>query len=91
LAWQIEWDDKARRELLKLDKQIQDEIAKYLDDRVAVNSDPRAMGKSLEGSLVGLWRYRVRDYRIICRIEKARVTVVVLKVAHRKQVYRRQR
>jgi mRNA interferase RelE/StbE len=78
LTWQIEWEDKARRELLKLDKQIQVEIVNYLDARIAASSDPRATGKSLEGNLAGLWRYRLRDYRIICSIEDTRSILLVL-------------
>ncbi|MCB2262824.1 MAG: type II toxin-antitoxin system RelE/ParE family toxin [Candidatus Thiosymbion ectosymbiont of Robbea hypermnestra] len=38
--------------------------------------------------LQGLWRYRIGDYRAVCRIENERLTVLVLKVAHRRQVYR---
>ncbi len=84
-------EDKARRELLKLDKQIQNEIIRYLDDRVATSSDPHNASKALEGDLVGLWRYCVHDYRIVYRIEKTRVTIVVLKIAHRRKVYRKRR
>jgi mRNA interferase RelE/StbE len=36
-----------------------------------------------------LWRYRMGDYRIICEIQDRVVTVLVLRVRHRKEVYRR--
>jgi mRNA interferase RelE/StbE len=36
----------------------------------------------------GLWRYRVGDYRVICRVEDGRMVVLVLDVGHRREVYR---
>ena len=38
-------------------------------------------------NLAGLWRYRIGDYRLICRIEAQRFVVLVLKVGHRREVY----
>lgn len=46
------------------------------------------MGRALTGAATGLWRYRVGDYRLVCRIEDRRVVVLVLAIAHRKDVYR---
>lgn len=34
------------------------------------------------------WRYRIGAYRVICRIEDQRLVVLVLGVAHRREVYR---
>lgn len=85
--WTVEFDDRARRELRKLDSPIQREILSYLRERIAGSSDPRAFGKSLRKNLAGLWRYRVGNYRLICRIENERVVVLVLKVGHRREVY----
>ena len=86
-AWAVEFDDRARRELRKLDPKIQQAILSYLRSRIAVADDPRRFGKPLRRNLAGLWRYRVQDYRLICRIEEARVVVLVLKVGHRREVY----
>jgi mRNA interferase RelE/StbE len=88
LTWKVEWDDRARRELRKLDPQAQREILSYLRQRIAVDADPRRFGKPLTGEKVGLWRYRIRDFRVICRIEDDRVVVLILRVAHRKEAYR---
>jgi mRNA interferase RelE/StbE len=87
LTWTIEFDDKARKELRKLDKPIQKEILKYLREKIATTESPKRYGKALSSNLAGLWRYRVRDYRIICNIEDDRLTVLVVRLAHRKQVY----
>jgi mRNA interferase RelE/StbE len=36
----------------------------------------------------GLWRYRVGDYRLICRIDDQAVTILVLEIGHRREIYR---
>ena len=85
--WSVEFDDRARRELRKLDAKIQQSILRYLRSRIAVAEDPRRFGKPLRRNLAGLWRYRAEDYRLICRIEETRVVVLVLQVGHRREVY----
>ncbi|MCF7689707.1 MAG: type II toxin-antitoxin system RelE/ParE family toxin [Cephaloticoccus sp.] len=62
-------------------------IKAWMDKRIKGASDPRAFGKALRGPLKGLWRYRVEDYRLICRLEEARVIVTVIAVGHRSNVY----
>ncbi len=86
-VWAVEFDDRARRELRKLDANIQRDILRYLRERVAGSPDPRQFGKPLRMNLAGLWRYRVGNYRLICRIEEHRLVVLVLKVGHRREVY----
>ena len=88
MTWSVEWDDRARRELRKQDPGAQREILRYFRQRIAVDRDPRRLGKALSADLRGLWRYRIRDYRAICQIEDDRLVVLVLRVAHRKEVYR---
>lgn len=87
MTWTVEWDDRARKELRKLDKQLQKDILKYLRERIAVNSDPRRFGKPLSYDKYGLWCYRVQNARIICRIEDDELIVLVIKIGCRKEVY----
>ncbi len=86
-VWAVEFDERARRELRKLDLKAQKEILRYLRERIAGSVDPRQFGKPLRMNLAGLWRYRVGSYRLICRIEEHRPVVLVLKVGHRRDVY----
>ena len=58
---------------------------------IAKLEDPRSRGKALTGNLAGLWRYRVGDYRIICDIEDGVLLILVVDVAHRREVYQRRR
>jgi mRNA interferase RelE/StbE len=87
LVWTIEIDPRAARQLKSLDRAIQREIIDYLRNRVATQESPRLLGKPLKGRKFGLWRYRVRDYRIICRLEDQHLIVLVVEVGHRSRIY----
>ncbi|MCP4488338.1 MAG: type II toxin-antitoxin system RelE/ParE family toxin [Gammaproteobacteria bacterium] len=87
MMWTVEFDDAAARELRKLDRKVQQEILRYLRERIATEENPCRFGKPLTRELAGLWRYRVRDYRVICHIEDYKLVVFVVRVAHRKNVY----
>lgn len=89
MTWNVEWDDRARRELRSLDTGTQRKILRYLRERIATPDDPRRFGRGLTGDKAGLWRYRVGDYRLICRIEIGTLIVLVLTVGHRATVYDR--
>jgi mRNA interferase RelE/StbE len=73
--------------LFKLDRQTQKDIVSYLEKRITSKKDPRRFGKPLKAELAGLWRYRVRDYRLICQIKDEVMLVLVVSVGHRKNVY----
>ncbi len=89
MAWRVEFDDGARRDLEKLDKPIALRITRFLRERVGQLDDPRSIGDALKGSRLGdFWRYRVGDYRIICDLENQRLLVLVLRVGHRREIYR---
>jgi len=89
MAWNVELAESAVRELGKLDPSERKRIVKFLRQRLARLDDPRSIGEALHGSRLGeFWKYRVGDYRLIVRIEDDRLVVLVLRVGHRKQVYR---
>ena len=69
-----------------LPRDVQARILEFLQTRLP--RDPRRIGDALQGKLKGLWRYRVGDHRIICQIEDERITVVVIRVGHRREIYR---
>ena len=87
MAYNIKFEPKFLKQLSKLDNRIQRKILEYIDDVVAKLDDPRKLGKMLTGEMNGLYRYRVGDYRIICRIIDQKITVVMVSVGHRKGVY----
>jgi len=89
-TWKVEVDKEAKRDLEKLDPQVIRRIERFLFERIAVLDDPRSIGEALRGSRLGeFWRYRVGDWRIICKIEDARLIVLALRVGHRREIYDR--
>ena len=87
-VWRVEFHRAAVRDLRKLDADGQRRVLRYLRERIASSNDPRRFGHALTGDRKGLWRYRVRDYRIVASIEDDRFVVLVVTVGHRRQVYR---
>ena len=87
MAWTIEYDPGAILDLKKLDRSIRREIVEYMENRIASATDPHSFGKPLRGNKFGLWRYRVRDYRIVCELRDLRAVVLVVIVGRRRSVY----
>jgi mRNA interferase RelE/StbE len=88
LAWRIEFLPDAVKELKKLDRSVARRIITTLEERIATLDDPRTLGSALTGDHAGYWRWRVGDYRVVARIEDERVVIIVVRVAHRREVYR---
>lgn len=88
MAWAIEFLPAAAKELRKLDRQVAARIVRTLEERIAALDGPRATGTALAGDLAGLWRWRVGDYRVIAQLQDERITILVIRVAHRSGAYR---
>jgi mRNA interferase RelE/StbE len=87
LAWKIEFHPDAARELRRLDRATAARIVRTLETRIALLDDPRTLGAALRGEHSGYWRYRIGDYRVVARIEDERITILIVRVGHRRQVY----
>jgi mRNA interferase RelE/StbE len=87
VSWVYEITPDAARQLRDLGPSAAAEIKRFLEKRIKGSADPTAFGKALRGDLKNFWRYRVQDYRILCRIEHHRVVVLVVAVGHRSTVY----
>ena len=86
----IEYDPEAIKDLNKLNRSIRSEIFSYIICRneLLQRTVRENFGKPLRYDKFGLWRYRVRDFRIVCELQEARQVVLVVGVGHRKDVYR---
>ncbi|EPN4935669.1 type II toxin-antitoxin system RelE family toxin [Vibrio fluvialis] len=84
--YQLAFDEAFVKDLKKLQKQQAKLIINYLKG-VALLNDAKSRGKAMRYSKVGLWRYRVGDYRIICDIQENNMLVLVLAVGHRSSIY----
>ena len=82
--WHIEWKASAAKELRSLDRQW---IPKVLAAITSLASNPFPAGvKKLQGS-EHTYRLRVNDYRVIYETQQTRVTVEIMRIRHRKDVY----
>lgn len=84
--WASDFTQSAAREFARLDYTAQKRITRYIETRIA-GGDPRRFGKPLRGDLHGLWRWRVRDYRLIGQIKDGALLILIVRVAHRSTVY----
>jgi mRNA interferase RelE/StbE len=89
MAWKVELDRAAVRDLDQLDPSAARRILAFLHGRVAALDDPRSIGEALKGSALGeFWKYRVGDYRIVSSIEDRILRILVVRIGNRRGVYR---
>lgn len=78
-------DDKVVKDLRKIDKTWQTKIIANIKTKLV--KDPY-LGKKLVGDLSPYYRYRVGDYRVLYEIVESKVVIIVVKIKHRKNVYK---
>ena len=87
MAWEVKLSNEAEKQLASFDNSVRKKIVAFID-RIPLYPSPRSIGKPLKGSLSGRWRYSIGDYRIICRLHDDILVVEVIKIGHRREVYR---
>jgi len=88
MGWKVEFTEIALKTLKKLDKKTAAMIVSYIEKNLTGQINPRAIGRPLLGNQKGKWRYRIGSYRLLCKIEDYRLTVVVVQVGDRKDIYK---
>jgi mRNA interferase RelE/StbE len=88
VLWVYRFDDRALKELRRLDSKAQEQILRYCEKRLVGKIAPRGFGHSLTGQFRGLWGYRVGDHRLICDIKDGELIILVLAVGHQSEIYR---
>ncbi|MGE4344133.1 MAG: type II toxin-antitoxin system RelE/ParE family toxin [Geoalkalibacter sp.] len=88
MTWRVEIQEQALDDLRRLDPQARRRILKYFRERLESSENPRQLGKPLVGDRSGFWRYRIGDYRAICHLEDQVLTVLVVEIGHRKNIYK---
>ena len=83
--YSIKYEHRVEKDLEPLPKNI---IKRALDTIETILKYNPFVGKKLEYRGRHLYRYRIGDYRIVYRVDKKEKDVVVLKIRHRKEVYR---
>lgn len=86
MAYNVIWHEGTLKDLKKLNrtsvKKIVAKVKNYLIQ------DPVKLGTPLKGNLKGLYRYRIGEYRVIYVIDQAEKKIIILKVNHRKKIYK---
>ncbi len=85
--YEVELSVRFQREFKKLDKYTQKIIRSWINKNLEGTEEPRQHGKGLTANRSGQWRYRIGDYRLICRIDDNKLIILALSVGHRREVY----
>ena len=83
----IRFTKSAEKDISKMYVKRAAAILRFLEEHIAVLSDPRSEGRALTGKWRGFWRYRYGKYRIICDIIDKELTIIVVKTGKRDGVY----
>lgn len=85
-TYALEMTRRAERALRGLGEDIQDEVRAAIRQLAAAPRPPGCKKVRGPGSL---YRIRVRDYRVIYRVEDVRLLVIIIEIGHRREIYRR--
>lgn len=85
--YKVDYSKRAEKQLSKLNPQISKTIYSWINKCLKDCDNPRQHGKALVGTKSGLWRYRVGDYRIIADINDDTVTILIIEIGHRREIY----
>lgn len=87
MNYKVLFSEEAKKQLKKLDKHISILIITWIRKNLQDCENPRQFGKPLVANRTGQWRYRIGDYRLICEIQDKEITILILEVGHRKNIY----
>lgn len=85
MVYQIVLAKRAEKNLDKLDKQTRERIIDFLYTKV--KPDPLKYREPLHGNRKGLYKYRIGDYRVICEFKNSQLTILVVEIGHRREIY----
>lgn len=88
MKYKVEFSEQGKKNFKKLNTSIQRLILKWIKKNLVDSENPRVHGKALVGNLKGYWRYRVGNYRILCDIDDEKITILVLEIGHRSEIYK---
>ena len=88
MKYKIEVTKSFLKQFGKLDRNVQEMIYTWIYKHIYECEDPRSYGKPLQNDLNGLWRYRIGDYRLIVDIKDKKAIILMIKIGHRKEVYK---
>jgi mRNA interferase RelE/StbE len=88
MKWTVKVLPQAAKTLKSLDNTNKRKLLDFLNNDLPNLENPRQRGKALQGNLRGMWRYRVGNFRLLCRIFDSEVIISVVEVGHRSNIYK---
>ena len=89
MTYTVKTTERFDKDFKKLDRYTQRMIKSWIVKNLIHCSDPRQHGKGLVANKSGQWRYRIGDYRLICKINDNELVILALAIGHRRDVYKR--
>ncbi|MFT5702673.1 MAG: mRNA interferase RelE/StbE [Rickettsiales bacterium] len=86
MSWKIIFTKKAQKQINNLDKSVQSRIKKAILEKLMVNPD--LFIEPLTGDFTGYYKFRIGDYRLICSKENEELTIIIIELGHRSEVYK---
>ena len=87
MEYEVVFAEKALKSLKKMDKHISSLIIGWIEKNLQGCTDPRQFGKGLAANRSGQWRYRVGDYRLLADIQDEKITILIINIGHRRDIY----
>lgn len=87
MIYKVEFTEKARKFLKKIDKQTAKLITAWIRKNLENCENPRLLGKGLTSNRSGQWRYRIGDYRLLAEIQENKIVILILEIGHRSDIY----
>ena len=88
MPWIVRWEKRAIKDMAGLGAVDRKRIARFIRDRIGNRDNPREIGEALVGPLAGEWKYRGGDFRIITSINDRTITIIIVRIGNRREVYR---
>lgn len=88
MSWKVRWQKRAIKDMERFGHADRERIARFFRDRVSARDDPREIGEALSGPFSDYWKYRVDAFRVIASIDDQAVTIMIVRVGNRRDIYR---
>lgn len=88
MKYKVQFTKRAMKDLKKLDRSTSALILGWVRKNLENCENPRIHGKGLTANISGQWRYRVGDYRLLAEIEDNIITILILNIGHRSDIYK---
>lgn len=88
MEYKVIYSKDAIKSMKKLEKGQRFLLYSWIENNLVNTTTPRSTGKALKGASKDYWRYRVGNYRIIANIQDMEITILIINIGHRREIYK---